>query len=118
MNYSGKLDLLKLQGAFAINIQGKTATKECVCIPIKDNHLFVGEKGIYLDLSAREIAPEKRVSGDSHIITQSLPKDVFNALTEEEKKNRPILGSMREFQPQGMEITQTVKPSAEEDLPF
>lgn len=118
MNYSGKIDLLKMQGAFATNIKGKAATKKCVCIPIEDCHLFVGEKGIYLDLTVREIAPEKRVSGDSHIITQSLPKEVFNALPEEEKKNRPILGSMREFQTQSMEITAQAQPESTDDLPF
>lgn len=37
------LNLRALNGAFITNIQGKTATKRCVCIPIDDN--FIVEKG-------------------------------------------------------------------------
>ena len=118
MNYSGKLNFLKINGAFATRIQGKTATKECVCIPIEDAHLFKGEKGIYLDMNIRAIDPTKSVSGDSHIISQNLPKEVYDALPDEQKKNQPILGSLREFQPKEMEITATAQPETTDDLPF
>lgn len=40
---NGVLNLRGLNGAFITNIQGKTATKRCVCIPIDDN--FIVEKG-------------------------------------------------------------------------
>lgn len=40
---NGVMNLRGLNGAFITNIQGKTATKRCVCIPIDDN--FIVEKG-------------------------------------------------------------------------
>ena len=43
-NYSIKTDLLKLQGAFVTNIKGKTATKQCLCIPIAVSGLFLGSR--------------------------------------------------------------------------
>ena len=36
MNYSLKIDVKKLNKAFVMPIQGKTATVECVCIPTSE----------------------------------------------------------------------------------
>lgn len=49
---NGVLNLRGLNGAFISNIQGKTATKRCVCIPIEDN--FIVEKG-YTTANGKEI---------------------------------------------------------------
>lgn len=49
---NGVLNLRALNGAFITNIQGKTATKRCVCIPIEDN--FIVEKG-YTTNNGKEI---------------------------------------------------------------
>ena len=49
---NGVLNLRGLNGAFITNIQGKTAAKRCVCIPIDDN--FIVEKG-YTTNNGKEI---------------------------------------------------------------
>lgn len=38
-NYKIKIDLLKLNGAFVKDIQGKTTTKRCLCLPIDDGKI-------------------------------------------------------------------------------
>ena len=43
-NFSIKVNLLKLTGAFLTNFKGNTTTKRCVVIPIDDSNLFLGEK--------------------------------------------------------------------------
>lgn len=116
-NYSIKADLLKLQGAFVTNLTGKTATKRCLCIPIEESGLFLGEKGCYLNLVA--LAMRESKYGDSHCVKLSLDKQVTEAMTEEERKQIPILGGLHEI------ISQPTNPSNnpfiiadEEDLPF
>lgn len=49
---NGVINLRGLNGAFITNIQGKTAAKRCVCIPIDDN--FIVEKG-YITSNGKEI---------------------------------------------------------------
>ena len=121
MNYSIKIDLLKLKNTCATNLKGKTETKRCLIIPIDDNSIFVGEKGIYLDLTAFELQ-EKR--GQSHILKVNIPKEVRDAMSEEERKAQPIVGGMKEIapvQPTPMNITaQTGSAQFEtfDDLPF
>ena len=88
-NYSIKADLLKLKGSFLTNLKGKTATKRCLVIPIDDSNLFVGEKGVYLNLTAIEMREERY--GDTHVLKQSLPKDVYQAMTDEERNAQPNL---------------------------
>ena len=51
---SGKLNLLQLHAVRKM-ISGKAGAVECLVIPIEKNRLFIGEKGIYLDLIAFEI---------------------------------------------------------------
>lgn len=90
-NLSIKIDLAKLNGAFIKEIAGRTETKNCLVIPINDASLFQGQKGIYLDLLAREMKDSRY--GDTHIVKQNLPKEKYQALTEDERRNQPILGS-------------------------
>ena len=49
---NGVLNLRALNGAFISNIQGKTAVKRCICIPLDDN--FIVEKG-YTTNNGKEI---------------------------------------------------------------
>lgn len=118
MNYSAKIDLMKFRNAFATNIQGKTSTKRCVCIPIDDNALFVGEKGVFFDINIREIKEENRKYGDTHVIVQSLPKEVYESMSDEQKKSLPVFGGMREMPSKGMAITETAQATSTDDLPF
>jgi len=48
-NISGKLNLMQLNAAIR-RMDGQNGPVNCVVIPIEANHLFQGDKGIYLDL--------------------------------------------------------------------
>lgn len=90
---------------------------ECLIIPLESNYLFKGEKGIYLDLSAFELKEKK--DNRTHLIKQQLPKDVFKAMTDDEKKNTPILGDVSTWEHSDSEpvsSSKTLEP--ESDLPF
>lgn len=119
-NYSIKLDLLKLKGACVTNVKGRTTTKRCLVVPIDDSDLFLGEKGCYLDLTAIEIREPK--FSETHCVKQSLPKEKFDAMTDEEKKAQPILGGLKQLepkQPAQMEVKTTVEVFDDgSDLPF
>lgn len=122
-NFSIKTDLLKLAGAFVTNLKGKTAVKRCLVIPIDDSRLFLGEKGVYLNLTAVEMREERY--GDTHIVKQNLPREVYDAMTEEERKAQPILGTLRAIEAQPakqMQVTHSLNGTEavddEDDLPF
>ncbi len=120
-NFSIKTDLLKLKGSFLTNLKGKTATKQCLVIPVEDAALFVGKNGVYLNPTAIEMREARY--GDTHCVKQSLDKDRYDALSEEERKALPILGGMRQLETkqQTMEVKTTMDASAiadEDDLPF
>ena len=83
-NYSIKTDLLKLKGAFVTNLRGKTATKRCLIIPVDEAGLFVGEKGVYLNLTAIEMQNPK--FSETHCVKVSLDKERYDAMTEEERQ--------------------------------
>lgn len=96
-NYGIKLDLLKLKGACVTNLKGRTATKKCLVISIEDSDLFLGEKGCYLDCTAIEIKEPK--FSDTHCIKQSLPKEKYDAMSEEERQAMPIIGGLKQLEP-------------------
>jgi hypothetical protein len=116
---SGKLNLLQLHAVRKM-ISGQMGAVECLVIPIAKNKLFVGEKGVYLDLIAFEIKEPKPDDKRSHIVKQSFSKEVRGAMSEEETKALPILGDLTEWSEQS---EQTVVSSNEvqdelSDLPF
>lgn len=121
-NFSIKIDMLKLTGAFMKNLTGKTATKRCLIVPVDDNDcIFLGEKGCYLSLNAYEVSNPQY--GDTHCIKGDLPKEVREAMSEEQRNSQPILGNMRPIRPQQMQVTGSVSMDAQEgqqqeDLPF
>ena len=120
-NFSIKTNLLKLGGAFVTNLKGKTAIKQCLVIPVEDANLFVGKTGVYLNLTAIEMR-EARYD-DTHCVKQSLDKERYDALTEEERKALPIIGGMRQLESkqQSMEVKSTMDASnfaEDDDLPF
>lgn len=123
MNYGIKLDLLKLEGAFVRDLQGKTATKRCIIIPVEDNDIFVGRKGCYLDLTAIEMANPQY--GETHLVKRDIPKAKRETMTDEQRRAVPILGGMKPTQPRQQATTaadNTVNndPAVEdgEELPF
>lgn len=97
-NFGIRIDLLKLQGAFLRNLKGKAETKRCLIIPVDDDHsLFLGEKGCYLNMTAIEL--ENPQYKDTHMIKGDLPKEVREAMTDEQQRATPILGNLRPIQP-------------------
>lgn len=122
-NFSIKTDLLKVKGAFVTNLKGKTSTKRCLIIPIDESGMYLGEKGVYLNLTAFEMREERY--GDTHVLKQSLPKDVYQAMTDEERNAQPILGSLKPLEPapaKQRQVTQTTDAATAveepDDLPF
>lgn len=90
---STKINLAGLKNA-AIITSGKNKDVDCILIPIAQNHLFRSEKGaVYLDLIGFETPVDKRKGKDTHLVKQSLAKDVLEKMTEEEKNSMPILGN-------------------------
>ncbi len=120
-NYSIKTDLLKLKGAFVSNLKGNTATKRCLIIPVDDAGLFVGEKGVYLNLTAIEMQNPKY--SETHCIKVSLDKERYDAMSEEEKQAQPIIGGMKQLERKQTEMPVTgmidgSQAFPEDDLPF
>jgi len=119
---SGKLNLLNLHGVVKM-IPGKMGPVECVVIPLEKNKLFKGEKGIYLDLIAFEIAHDKRREGskDTHLVKQSFSKEVRESMTEEQIKSLPILGSLQAWDESFTEsepVSSSTTLREDDDLPF
>ena len=92
-NFSIKEDLLKLKGAFITNFKGRTETKRCLVIPVDDSGLYVGEKGVYLNLTAIEM--ENPQFKETHCIKQSLDKEIYEALSEEQRQALSIICGMK-----------------------
>lgn len=127
MNYNAKLNLLRLKKAGVMSIQGRGEVLKCLVIPIEPNHLFVSAddnnrpKSVYLDLTAWEVRNPQ--FNDSHMIKQSLSKEVRQQITEQELRDMPILGNLSLFDTQAQNAASTVDaPFAQteniEDLPF
>ncbi|MBQ7017658.1 MAG: hypothetical protein IJN06_01455 [Bacteroidales bacterium] len=121
-NYSIKTDLLKLKGAFVTNLRGKTATKRCLIIPVDEAGLFVGEKGVYLNLTAIEMQNPK--FSETHCVKVSLDKERYDAMTEEERQAQPIIGGMKQLERKQSEMAVTGQIDGSQafeddnDLPF
>jgi len=119
-NLGIKVNLKKLKNVAIIDVKGRETTKRGVFIPIDDNSLFISEKGYYLNLVAFEMKDHK--FDDTHLVKLSLEKEVYDAMTEEERNNQPIIGGIRpivtaKFQ---AEASGSVDGSGEggDDLPF
>jgi hypothetical protein len=127
MNKNIKIDLTAFAGVGTINLTGKSGKpKKCLVIPIEDNHLYEGEKGIYADFIAWEMR-ERKENGATHLIKQSLPKEVRDGLTDLEKRALPIFGDLRDAMTEKKEMeTYSVPaqagyataPEPVDDLPF
>ena len=121
-NIGIKINLQALQGAFLKNLTGRTQTKRCLIIPVDENPaMFIGEKGTYLNLVGVEVSNPKY--GDTHLLKGDLPKEVYEAMTEEQRNAQPILGNVRPIGPKQQAVTGSVSMDAPEgqqqdDLPF
>ena len=93
MNYQLKINIKALNRAFVHNIQGKTEKVECLCIPVSE--FYKGKNGeLYCTFGITE---KKTVGtyGDTHFCKQQLKKESYAKLTDEQKKNIPIIGNMQ-----------------------
>lgn len=91
-----KLNLMRLNKVGVTSLKGRSGNEvKCLVIPIEENRLFVGEKGIYLDLSAF-----KTKEGNRYLIKKSISKDDYNAMTEEERNSQPIIGGVEIYAPE------------------
>lgn len=102
-NFSIKTDLLKLGGAFVKELKGKTQTKRCLIIPVDDAGLFVGEKGVYLNMTAIEMRDPKY--SETHCVKVSFDKDRYDAMSEEERNSQPIIGGMKQLERKATEMS-------------
>ena len=123
-NLSIKVNLTKIAGAHFITLPGQKGPTKCIVMPVDDCHLYIGEKGVYLDLTAYQYKDQKFV--DTHFIKPNLPKEVFEAMTKEQQDAIDICGGVKPIQSKQMaaaESSEFIPPVVEgseggSDLPF
>ena len=131
INFRGKINLAALPSHRIMqfkNSENPEEPIEAIVIPLKKNNLFKSEKGnVYLDIIGFEQQkPMTDKDGgitQTHIIKQSLPKDVREKMTNEEKMAQPIVGSAAiiVFETQEKQAVQDqsfASSPEEDDLPF
>lgn len=113
-----RTNLLKLKNAFVANLTGKSGQKKaCLVIPIEDAYLYAGDKGVYLDTLVYE--NKDNSYGDTHLVKQSIPKKIFEAMSEEERRQIPILDNIRPMASKTITAAPTIEPDQiSDDLPF
>ena len=126
-NLNIKLNALKFQNAGIMSVKGRTQTKRCLVIPIDDNHFFVSAnadgtpKAVYMDLVAYALREAKY--DQTHLVKQSLPKEIKEQMTEEQLKGMPILGGAKPFNNAPVNQANTcnapfMQSGNDDDLPF
>ncbi len=116
-NFSTKLNLAALKHSRRM-IKGQSGEIDCLIIPINENNLYKGEKGLYLDLYHIELKNPAEGQNNTHLVKQNLPKEIYEQMTEEAKKAMPILGNSIVWVPQSNEAPLADTTSEEDDLPF
>ena len=124
MNQLISLRLTALEGAGKVALKGKNGMVDCLVIPLDANHITKSANGdYYLNMIAWENSKLK--DGKTHLIKQSLSKEVREKMSDEQIKNMPILGDVKNMEPKEKEIEsysveQPVQdePEKEDDLPF
>ncbi len=115
-NLNIKLNLQNLICACKFE-KGTSGPIECLVIPLEKNYLFKGEKGVYLDLTAFELREKKE--NKTHLIKQTIPKEVFKAMSDEQKRSTPILGDVSTWEYIESEpVSDLTTLDEESDLPF
>jgi hypothetical protein len=104
-----------------MNLEGKSGKVKCLVLPIAENKLFEGQKGLYLDLVGFEIKEVKGDNKQTHLLKQSFSKDVLDNMTEDQKNEVPILGALTDWTkvaPETKSETIDQNSQIEDDLPF
>jgi len=120
-NIGIKIDALKFNGACMSNLTGRTGVKKrCLIVPVDDNpSIFLGEKGCYMNFVGVEVLNSQY--GDSHLIKGDIPREVYDKMSEDERKAQPIFGNVRPIKPREMAVTGTASLDENQqnaDLPF
>ncbi len=113
-NYSGEIELTKMQTAVYITPKGT----RCLLIPIVENHLNEFSEGriaIPINIIVHE-APDKY--GNAGFIGQKVSSEEYKSMTDEQKKETklPILGNFKDFSSNSG--TPAPIAATEKDLPF
>jgi hypothetical protein len=85
-----KINMRQLQHALMTTTKGTKA----IVLPIKENNLFEGEKGIYLDIIGFELKNHEE-GKDTHLLKQSFSKEIRDKMSDEQIKAIPIIGNAR-----------------------
>lgn len=88
-NFTVKINLALMNGVKTIT--SKKDNEKYVCIPLSDNYIFEGKKGLYLALTAYSYDGKY---GESHFLKNRIPKDIYEKMSDEDKKNTTIIGSL------------------------
>jgi len=115
-----KINLLQYKAAIQ-KVRNKSGQLiDAVVIPIEANSLVKGEKGVYADFVAFEIKQKKEGSNDTHLIKQTFPKDIYQNMSEDDKKSQPIFGNLRVWDGSGEHsaTSSTEVLDEDSDLPF
>ncbi len=91
-NISLNLNLQQLKHAVR-EMKGKRGMVKVLVLPIDENNFIEGEKGTYLNIQGYEIKNKKTDSKDTHILKQSFTKEIFEIMSDEEKRALPIIGN-------------------------
>ena len=117
MNITGKINLTKLVGVLTER-KGQNGMVEGIFLPIEKNHFFKSDKGnVYLDISAWALK-EPEEGKDTHIMKQSLPKEVYEAMSDEDKKAMPIIGNLKTWGSGEAREEEATVVEADDDLQF
>lgn len=115
-----KINLLQYKAAIQ-KVKNKAGVLiDAVVIPIEVNSLVKGEKGVYADFVAFDIKQKKEGSNDTHLIKQTFPKEIYQNMTDEQKKEQPIFGNLRVWDGSGEHSATSSTEVLDEmsDLPF
>ncbi|MDA3818504.1 MAG: hypothetical protein PF486_14070 [Prolixibacteraceae bacterium] len=89
---TGSINLSALKHAVK-EVNAKNGKTKALIIPLKENYLEQHANGnVYMNIVAFENKKENEFS--THMVKQSLKKDVRDAMSEDEKMSQPILGNL------------------------
>ena len=116
-NFDVKINLALMNGVKLVT--SKKDNEKYVCIPLSANYIYEGKKGWYLDLTAYSYDGKY---GESHFLKNRVPKDVYEKMSEDDKKNTPIIGSLSPLEMNNgiaeKADYQEFEEVSNEDLPF
>ena len=115
MNYNLSIEIGKIPGARIKDVDGKNGPRTCVVIPIdnergmcvdayeKFDHKLGGKVWVPLR-SARlnlQVLESRDVRIGTHYVKPSFSREFYRSIAEEDKKNIPIVGNMKEMPSSG-----------------